>query len=862
MNLKFFYIISILWNLKYILTSTSGYGNEILYLIDSVNHIMYHSQFQEKFNLWDNIIKTDDSEKLLNTPLNQHINECIRIPQIFNSIISSINIRYAKLMKLYDGHMKTMINECENYYNKNLFDKFVECTKLIQEVIVKSESMFQTLNDILLFIINLNLKSIFPEYEAPNTVINEIKYFITFILSKEKLCEITYIKSNGEFDTDEACGDLLNVKHFHTEVNHMLQNFPFSDKSSNINSNFVRKCLLEKYNEKYFLPQENYKSFVQFIYDNLIIFYKETIENENNNLGYQELLHPTVPGIKMNLKFFYIISILWNLKYILTSTSGNYDVILYLIDSVNHIMYHSQFQEKFNLWDNIIKIDDSEKLLNKPLNQNNNEINLIPQIFNSIISSINIRYAKLLKLYDGHIKTMINECENYYNKKSFHKFVECTKLIQEVIVNSESMFQTLNDILLFIINLNLKSIFPEYEAPNTVINEIKYFITFILSKEKRCEITYIKSNREFDTDEACGDLLNVKHFHTEVNHMLQNFLFSDKSSNITSNFVRKCLLEKYNEKYFLPQENDKSFVQFIYDNLIIFYKETIENENNNLGYQELLHPTVPGLVPPLKVETTEHRTIALNKLFAKQNFEPFKNIKIILENFEKIDASILFQNEVNSENLTQIETYFEQFLRCRYIEIIKNYSIILTTIINSFRDSKLIGTNNQPILCINQLRLSVSLSINMLKSLLSAMAILKKTCIWEYNKKAPNCLKKLASHITEYVYDLKALNICSSESTKTMNEVKAKTYIDQLSRFHEKLKKGLRYEMPLNTKYQCEFSKAFVHPIKLKRLFIKSKKSSTKCNHSISEHICIYMNKFCEKIINTDYEFLGFRELI
>ncbi|XP_050531340.1 uncharacterized protein LOC126900025 isoform X2 [Daktulosphaira vitifoliae] len=856
MNLKFFYIISILWNLKYILTSTSGYGNEILYLIDSVNHIMYHSQFQEKFNLWDNIIKTDDSEKLLNTPLNQHINECIRIPQIFNSIISSINIRYAKLMKLYDGHMKTMINECENYYNKNLFDKFVECTKLIQEVIVKSESMFQTLNDILLFIINLNLKSIFPEYEAPNTVINEIKYFITFILSKEKLCEITYIKSNGEFDTDEACGDLLNVKHFHTEVNHMLQNFPFSDKSSNINSNFVRKCLLEKYNEKYFLPQENYKSFVQFIYDNLIIFYKETIENENNNLGYQELLHPTVPGIKMNLKFFYIISILWNLKYILTSTSGNYDVILYLIDSVNHIMYHSQFQEKFNLWDNIIKIDDSEKLLNKPLNQNNNEINLIPQIFNSIISSINIRYAKLLKLYDGHIKTMINECENYYNKKSFHKFVECTKLIQEVIVNSESMFQTLNDILLFIINLNLKSIFPEYEAPNTVINEIKYFITFILSKEKRCEITYIKSNREFDTDEACGDLLNVKHFHTEVNHMLQNFLFSDKSSNITSNFVRKCLLEKYNEKYFLPQENDKSFVQFIYDNLIIFYKETIENENNNLGYQELLHPTVPGLVPPLYADTSEHKIATLNKLFAKKYFKPFQNIMIFEENHKRIDAHELFQTKVNSTNLSKIEKYFNQLLRCRYTEILKNYEVILLSLISSCRNEASKGTINKPEECINKMRDSVSLSIDMLKSLLSAMATLKKLSIWKYPKQGNNHLAKLASIITRFVYDIKALNNGSYKYTKTMNEVEAKAYLDQIYMSRCDLYNGLRNELFHNTKKHCIFLKNIRHASKLKSFFYKKKHDGP-----VYEIICKYMKSFCDKIIKIDNEYLNFKEL-
>ncbi|XP_050531370.1 uncharacterized protein LOC126900036 [Daktulosphaira vitifoliae] len=561
----------------------------------------------------------------------------------------------------------------------------------------------------------------------------------------------------------------------------------------------------------------------------------------------------------MNFKFYYSILILWNIKYILTSNDYNSsindsDVILNLIDSVNHIMYHSQFQKKFNLWDNIIKTD---KLLNTPLNINNNEINLIPQIFNSIIISINFRYAKLLKLYDGHIKTMINECENYYNKKSFHKFVECTKLIQEVMVKSESMFQTLNDILLFIINLNLKSIFPLYVTPNTVIYEIKYFITLILSKEKRCEISYIKSNGEFDTDEACGDLLNVKHFHTEVNHMLQNFPFSDKSSNITSHFVRKCLLEKYNEKYFLPQENDKSFVQFIYDNLIIFFEETIENENNNLGYQELLHPTVPGLVPPSDVISTEQKIAALNKIFEKQNFEPFQNIKIFVKDRTKVDAYELFRTKVNSSNLSQIEKYFEQLLRCRYSEIIKNYEAILLTLISSCRNEESKGTIKKHVESINKMRDSISLSINMLKSLLSAMATLKKLCIWEYSKRSHNRLTKLASIITRFVYDIKALNNGSYEFTKNMNEIEAKTYLYQLEESYKELQIDINKEMSKRLKDRCEFSENIMNMNKLKNYFYKNKYDGT-----IIDRICKYMNTFCTKIIEIDYKNLGFEELI
>ncbi|XP_050531363.1 uncharacterized protein LOC126900031 isoform X12 [Daktulosphaira vitifoliae] len=506
-----------------------------------------------------------------------------------------------------------------------------------------------------------------------------------------------------------------------------------------------------------------------------------------------------------------------------------------------------------------MKTDDSTKLLNTSFKKNIDVDNFTSHIFSSILISINCRYAKLLQIYDCYITIMINECENYYNKKLFYKFIECTKLIQEVVCNSNGMFQTLYDILIFINKLEIKTIFSEYVAPYTIINEIHNVYTYTSSKTKPCASTYITSNGEFDTDDACKDLLNIKHFHIEATNKLHNLPLLDANSNMTSNIFHKYLLEKYNEKYVLQQEIDKSFVQFIYDDLIIFFKINIKNENENFGFKELLHPTVPGLVPPLNVITDRFKIAALNILFAKRYFEPFMNIKIVIENYKKIDAIEVYET-MNLGNIKRKYIYFGQLLRCRYVEILKNHHIILAAIISTCRNDHFSITVNHSVYCINRLRNSVSLSVNMFKALLFIMSKLKKLCIWEYNIKAPNCLKKLASIITEYVYDINALNIVLSES-KMMNEVEAMTYIDKLYEYFSKLYKGVRNEMSQHLKNRCEFSQGFTHTSTLKSTF-SLKILSAVYDFSVFEDICSEMNSFCYKIIENDYEKLGFKDLI
>ncbi|XP_050531352.1 uncharacterized protein LOC126900031 isoform X2 [Daktulosphaira vitifoliae] len=565
--------------------------------------------------------------------------------------------------------------------------------------------------------------------------------------------------------------------------------------------------------------------------------------------------------IKMNLKFYFSVLNLWSLKYVLTTYCTSYDFELYLFEVVKHILYHHQLQETLNLWHNKNITDDSIKLLNISLDN----IDINAQIFNSIVISMNCRYAKLLQIYDSYIKAMIGECENYYNKKLFDKFIECTKLVQDVVCNSSGMFENFYDILTFIINLDVKFIFDEYVTPITIINEIHTIYTYNSSKKKPCMFTYIKSNGHFDTDEACKDLLNIKHFHATVTDMLHNLQFLDTASNLTSNSIHKYLLEKYNDKYALQKEKDKSYVQFIYDDLIMCYNEAIKYDNDNLGYQELFHPTVPGLVPPVSVFDTEHRIASLNKLFSKRYLEPFTNIKIVLENSTKLDASTLFQTKLNYRNLGQNEKYFEQLLRCRYAEILIKYERLLAYIINLCKNEVLKSIinicNKQYVECIHQLRNSVSLSVNMLKSLLSALAILKKSSIWEYSKNVHNCLHIPATIITELFYDLKALNMGPYENTKTMNEIQAKAYLNQLCNTHEKLKNGLRSEMGGLFKCRCEFLEKYGNA-KTLRVYFNNLKESTKYDGPVYELICSHINIYCNQIIDTDYENLGFKDLI
>ncbi|XP_050531353.1 uncharacterized protein LOC126900031 isoform X3 [Daktulosphaira vitifoliae] len=565
----------------------------------------------------------------------------------------------------------------------------------------------------------------------------------------------------------------------------------------------------------------------------------------------------------MILKCYFSISILWSLKYVLSYYHNSTEFHLYLVEVVQHILYHHQLQEKLNSWHYVNTTDDSKILLSTSLNKNHISIILSPKIFSSTVTSMNYRYAKLLKIYVRYITTMIGECENYYNKKLFDKFIECTKLVQDVVCNSSGMFENFYDILTFIINLDVKLIFHDYVAPITIINEIHSIYTYTSSKTKPCTFTYIKSNGDFDIDEACKDLLNIKHFHATVTDMLHNLQFLDTASNLTNNFIHKYLLEKYNDKYALQKEKDKSYVQFIYDDLIIFYNEVITNDNYNLGFQELLHPTVPGLVPPLLLQNTEQRIAALNKLFSKRHFkEPFKNIKIIMENGKKLTANTLSQTNVDFINLKQNEKYFEQLLRCRYAEILKYYERLLHNIINLCRNEEIkshINIHKESFIeCVNQLRNSISLSINMFKSLLSAMAILKKLYIWEYVKKSHNSLHKPSNIIMKLFYDFKSLCI---ENTKTMNEIEAKAFLWKLSESSENFKTDLRTEMGIRFKNRCELLDHYNNILTFNSLS-NNLKGSMKHDGLIYNLFYSQINTFCNEIINTDYKNLGFEDLI
>ncbi|XP_050531348.1 uncharacterized protein LOC126900030 isoform X2 [Daktulosphaira vitifoliae] len=556
----------------------------------------------------------------------------------------------------------------------------------------------------------------------------------------------------------------------------------------------------------------------------------------------------------MNLKFYFNVLILLSLKYVFMYYYSDTEFKYYLVEVVNHIIYNHQFQEKFNVWHKINVTDDFKKLLNISLKKKITDSDITSDVFSYILNSINCRYAKILQIYLSYIMMMISECENYYNKKLFEKFIECNKLILDVVINSNGMFKKMYDILTFIKNLDVKFIFHGYVTPITIINEIHSVYTYTSSKTKPCTFTYIKSNGDFDIDEACKDLLNIKHFHATVSDMLHNHQFLDTASNLTSNFIHKYLLEMYNDKYALQKEKDKSYVQLIYDDLIAFYKETIKNENENLGFQELLHQTLPGLVPPINVVADSYKITTLNKLFSKRYMKPFMNIKIVVEKGE-IDAIEVFQN-VNLENIKEKIKYFGQLLRCRYVEILKNHHIIFTAIMTTCKDRRLSGIVNHFAYCMNQLRNSVSYSINMFKSLLFTMSKLKKICIWEYSTIARNCLKKLASIITEYVYDIKALNNGSSE-TKTMNEEEAKTYLEQLYKYYCKLNGGFHNEMSHRLKNRCQFLKEFTHPLTLKSSF-NIKISTSIHDLTAYENICLEMNSFCDKIIENDYNKLSF----
>ncbi|XP_050529775.1 uncharacterized protein LOC126899214 isoform X2 [Daktulosphaira vitifoliae] len=537
----------------------------------------------------------------------------------------------------------------------------------------------------------------------------------------------------------------------------------------------------------------------------------------------------------MNLKSYS--SIIFILLYLLLISANHCsisDYKSYLFKVAKHIIFHNRLQEEWNSIKNISLNYDSNEKLEIIFNYEFNDYNFT-SIFDRVLDLINHRYAKYLYTFKNLSIKIIDFCENKYNKKSYGLFIECIKSIQDVIKNSKIMFGTLYEVMNFIENLEIKRVFPKYIGQRTVVNEIKEVYFYTLSTTLPDHSIYKKTNGELDIDEA------------------YNFLM------VYNQYVQKDCLTKYNEEYMFLQFNDKNVYDFILDKCIKLFTEANKRENEAYGFRLLLIPIEPGLVLPLLV-SEEYCISKLNQLFTNFNFEQYDNINLILENGTKKNARILFQDKVNTSNLKQKKKYLEQLLRCRYVEILKNYYVILSMINDSCKSVRFRSLINQFVECVNELRNSIYLSLNMVQSLLFVLAKLKKISICEISKDL-NSLIRVDRILTKYLYDIKVYNYNECDNKSKLNEEEAISVFERIKESQLIIKKRLEFEYRYCTTNICEFISKLPTKQSLKSSIYEKRNSFNK-ELPIFHFICEYMNTFCKNIIKTDYENTNYKNLI
>ncbi|XP_050520652.1 uncharacterized protein LOC126894048 [Daktulosphaira vitifoliae] len=185
---------------------------------------------------------------------------------------------------------------------------------------------------------------------------------------------------------------------------------------------------------------------------------------------------------------------------------------------------------------------------------------------------------------------------------------------------------------------------------------------------------------------------------------------------------------------------------------------------------------------------------ALNIILLEAIWKSMNHIKIIYGD-ESIGVSNLNEHQINDTNFQIIREQTTQFLRCRFLEIIKNYYVLLSVILHLCNTDANWKSHKDE--CLIQFHKSFEKSKKMFETLKTVMIILKKLKIWGVNFNSFTCLCKILKWVMVFFHVLKSNLISNDISTKIILNDKihiAKLRLEYFQQYRLTFQKDLTYE--------------------------------------------------------------------
>ncbi|XP_050520420.1 uncharacterized protein LOC126893912 [Daktulosphaira vitifoliae] len=360
------------------------------------------------------------------------------------------------------------------------------------------------------------------------------------------------------------------------------------------------------------------------------------------------------------------------------------------------------------------------------------------------INLLNFKYTGILKKFLNYLDIILQQCKQFRDENLWENFICCITSLIEELKNSKTLFENLYNAMKFISYIDVRYVFNGNNVPNAIVDEIDFFKQFVLqytSETVSFDLNSLPNLKDSETK-----FKNLNEFYTEaseiVNNMFQKSVIIDTSVN--TNSTTNPINESSNE-------NDLYLVYLTCSNLNAFYNETIEIWYKNLGFEEFLNPKIPKFTPPIHRKINQNDGIkALNILRQETGWKKMNHINIIY-NDKQFSVDCIIKNEINCIDFRIKKEYVTQLLRCRYTEIMKNYCVLLSTILFICNADDNDDYHN----CIIELFNSFNKSILLLKGLYTALITLNKSSIWSVNYNSNSNLKNILKWVSGFLRLLK-----------------------------------------------------------------------------------------------------------
>ncbi|XP_050546987.1 uncharacterized protein LOC126908718 [Daktulosphaira vitifoliae] len=537
----------------------------------------------------------------------------------------------------------------------------------------------------------------------------------------------------------------------------------------------------------------------------------------------------------------------------------------FVVTLVNHICVQEGWNSIKHLQlDNAYNNITIEKLFAQKINNEN-----IMTVFNIVVCLLNYRYSEVIRNYVEFITLSIQECEKYATANLFRDFIDCTLNIEHGVKNSIIMFDKLYQVMTFLSHIDIKN----YETPFVLVDEI-YFAYHVTNAMKITDQSfYIDQDGNFIPKNATYVLSSIKTFIGRLYYIVKS---NERNNHILDKLPEPINYQLIFEKQYLNLKSVNSNLRIIDCVLYMlnsFYKNTITNDYENLGFREIINPLLYKCDhlfygPPCYFVPHEKGIVNMNIMIKEGNWKTLKHL-YIEHNNKVLSVNRVLRDQANNINFHLKRQHFTLLLRCRFYNILQNFYSHLSKIFNicNLEKSNILirYSPNRYIKCVSSFFMSIKNIEVFLNYLNTAMNKLKQALIW-YENGAFYCISPIRNIVNNVLHWMTLKNLSRTEFCNSNNlKIVADNYMDDAKYMISSLQLVMK-NGSLVYKKHCFYHE---NPFLSKKEILEMKKKNEKCINIVTlpniyinyQEACDELDKLCKDFVNIEYENLGFDKI-